>query len=729
MDNPDLLDQPGRKAMDKKKKGPANLEEAGRLISELSSEVADCRFELSRQCEETRDCTTQEIEDFKKVLEDNTLTSTFAQQKILEICQQHGTTLRSGLMEEIKTVISNVEKVIRADLDPFKETVKEFISKQTELNEHYKSITKSTSKDLEMLTETAKIEVSQLGEQCIILNEKLNRTNDAFGTRCEKIHTNFSDRLTFLEEEFGSKIDQNSHKAEDIDKRQSQAIDDLEALATSTRSWAEDMFKKTVINCESQLNTLRYQHTNLLANLDVRTVAIEDVIAEVENIPTRRVDWIVKDVSSKLQEMTKQSTDESPMFWRSPKFEAAGAHDLRMDLQFLRPPEIQSMLSESSLGPQGDCTVTLHGDKGMFMVFRVYVGKAFMQLEHTFDADHPSCSSKIVCFIKDQINQEQDSLTVGFEVLEAIRAVPKEVTTELAIKQEKRAGREPCSSQMGGSVVSHRYLNHRMLDIVQDQVNLIRSSMVRRIEWKIEKAGMLRRCFPEGESLCSSTFEAAGVDNLQLVFYPSGIQGAREGFCSYFLYCPAGTMLKCYLSVGKQRREARTACDRPGFSGRSNFCRFDSCTEMGEDSVLLVLEIDEAQQNIKDVLSHRPKVSAVQTSVDGSRFEGTSTLSTEKDPGSPVLPEKIESNVRLQRVPGNKQLQETRQLPSIWTSQPKADVLETLEGYHSFSSFHELQKRPTTGKQKLYAGVAWKSDPKPQPLSARSVDRYNMYAS
>ena len=31
--------------------------------------------------------------------------------------------------------------------------------------------------------------------------------------------------------------------------------------------------------------------------------------------------------------------------------------------------------------------------------------------------------------------------------------------------------------------------------------------------------------------------------------------------------------------------------------------------------------------------------------------------------------------------PGGKTLQETRQLPSIWTSIPKADVFEALEGH------------------------------------------------
>ncbi|CAJ1355589.1 unnamed protein product [Effrenium voratum] len=269
-----------------------------------------------------------------------------------------------------------------------------------------------------------------------------------------------------------------------------------------------------------------------------------------------------------------------------------------------------------------------------------------------------------------------------------------------------------------------------MLDIVQDQVDLIRSGMVRRIEWRLEKASQLRKCFPENECLCSTTFEAAGVDDLQLVFYPSGFSGAREGFCSFFLHCPAGSMIKCWLSVGKQRREAKCAFDKPGYFGRTNFCRFDNSIEP-DDTVLLVLEIDEAQWNIEEPLSHQPKVSTVSTKHGVSLVDEELSLIPASPEGAfTPIPEKVDSRLSRQRVPGAKTLQETRQLPSIWTSVPKADVFEALEGYRTFNDLKTPRRPGSTGNSRK-GGVAWK-DPHPQPPhSSRqpNPNRYLMYAS
>merc|ERR1719464_689855 len=109
------------------------------------------------------------------------------------------------------------------------------------------------------------------------------------------------------------------------------------------------------------------------------------------------------------------------------------------------------------------------------------------------------------------------------------------------------------------------------------------SRMVRRIEWRLEQAAMLRKYFKDGESICSTPFDAAGLQSLQFVFYPCGYLGAKEGFCSLFLYCPCGSLLKCWLTVGKARRETRMSNEQQGFLGRTNFCRFDSCLDGTDD--------------------------------------------------------------------------------------------------------------------------------------------------
>merc|ERR1719253_1832634 len=104
---------------------------------------------------------------------------------------------------------------------------------------------------------------------------------------------------------------------------------------------------------------------------------------------------------------------------------------------------------------------------------------------------------------------------------------------------------------------------------------------------------MLRRCFPVDECMCSKPFNAAGVENMQLIFYPSGYHGSTDGFCSLFLFGPAGATLRCFLFAGGQKREASHYFREPGAFGRTNFCRYEACMDDVEDTVLLALEVEE----------------------------------------------------------------------------------------------------------------------------------------
>jgi len=286
-----------------------------------------------------------------------------------------------------------------------------------------------------------------------------------------------------------------------------------------------------------------------------------------------------------------------------------------------------------------------------------------------------------------------------------------------------------------GKLVSYRYLNHRMLDLVQNQVELMRSRMVRRIEWRVEQASALRRCFPEGECLCSTSFEAAGIEGLQLVFYPSGYVGARDGYCSFFLHCPAGSFLRCWLSIGKQRREGRLSFERPGFYGRTNFCRFEFCIDTSEDIVLLVLEIDEAQQNVTETMSHALAPTAAAASVETQArstspgLPGLCPGGVAVECGSP-LPERVDSSMKFRRNPGRSALEDVRQLPSIWTSRPQANLAEALEGFHTFN---DLKARKAPGSGRRAPSSAGCRGDTATPLSsaapAHPAQKYIMYAS
>jgi len=530
-------------------------------------------------------------------------------------------------------------------------------------------------------------------------------------------------------QELKARTDQGDEKYLQMDRE----LNKLTAQVEHNRQHIEDVLKRSSDGLAAVVSDLSETHGQHLERLDLKADELDRLVSQVENLPTRRIDWRIQDANRQLATMALQNDMRtSPPNWVSPFFEAAGCDKLQMELRFLRPSEIQANQEEDSVAIRGDCVLELKADPGLFLVCRLYIGTAFVQLEHSFADGQPFCT-KPVCYIRDQIDPNDGSLVLGLEILEAVRSVQREDRLKMLPPAEEPVSNEP---QLDGAVVTHRYINHRMLDLVQNQVDLIRSEKVRRIEWRLEKASQMRRCFPEGECLCSTTFEAAGVDHLQLVFYPSGYTGVREGFCSFFLHCPAGALLKFWLAAGKERREAKVAFEKPGFFGRTNFCRFESCIEPTDDTILLVLEIEEAQQNTAELLSHQTKVSTVSTKQAANQIEDhvASVTALNQDLNTPP-PEKMSSSLRLQKVPGNKALQETRQLPSIWTSVPKADIAETLEGYHSFNELKA--KRPLTsgmmrnsGKQN---GVAWKDPHPPPPMTARQQQspnnhRYLMYA-
>merc|ERR1719436_897591 len=119
-----------------------------------------------------------------------------------------------------------------------------------------------------------------------------------------------------------------------------------------------------------------------------------------------------------------------------------------------------------------------------------------------------------------------------------------------------------------------------------DRVN---SRLIGRVEWRLEQVMFLQRCFPRGERLCSVVFSAANINGLQFVFYPCGSMDARDNYCSLFVHCPERAELKCWLSVGKQRREAYRS--HPNSIGRSNFCLTEGCIDRATDTLTLALEI------------------------------------------------------------------------------------------------------------------------------------------
>eukprot|EP00929_Paragymnodinium_shiwhaense_P055284 TRINITY_DN27706_c0_g1_i3.p1 TRINITY_DN27706_c0_g1~~TRINITY_DN27706_c0_g1_i3.p1 ORF type:complete len:724 (-),score=228.40 TRINITY_DN27706_c0_g1_i3:378-2549(-) len=408
---------------------------------------------------------------------------------------------------------------------------------------------------------------------------------------------------------------------------------------------ADKMRKKTKAELLDALQKLREQAEAHLGDLDKETATLRDAVAETENISTRRVDWVIKNASKVLKEQgvapplnTSASGDASNSSkagparrsWFSPKFNMCGSHGLQLELHLFGGPTLRGNDTD------GDTAVSLWACKGENMHFRLHVGKKYETLDQSFSAHMPASTNRF-CWIKDQIDPLDDTLRVSVEILE-----------------------------------SHRRIDHIIEaplypPAVENHVQLMKSRMVRNVEWRVEHASKLPLCFPSGEALCSCHFNAAGVEGLQFVLYPSGYKGASEGFISMFLSGPAGCTLKCWLAIGAQRRECKHTFDQPGAFGRTNFCRFDTVVDEAEDVLIIRLEVDEA--------SFESKAQGDRELLDGSKTSPVPSLV------------KLVANAG-KPCPG---LEDTRMLPSLWTTAFQSNLPTNASAPDGMHTFEELR--------------------------------------
>lgn len=479
-----------------------------------------------------------------------------------------------------------------------------------------------------------------------------------------------------------AELEERAKKQNERDARQEAAIyEALEKLGFDVKESAMSTMNQSSQRTDevaSDLDTFRTDAQQRIETMEGEFKMFKDAVAEVENLSTRRVDWIIKNASRRLKEATDKASLHTS--WFSPKFNAAGMEGLQLEFQLYRKadPPVEDELA-------GDCAVFLWASRGANLVYRLHIGSKNQTLEKVFNGRVPY-GTKRLCFLKDQVNKENDTLRVSVEILEAIR----EVEHNVAATSEAEEKANPFAARALESVVQYRrHVNNRLFDQVKQQVDIMQSRMVRKVEWRLEQASALKRCFPAGEPICSTTFNAAGIEGMQLVFYPSGYSGSTEGFCSLFLFAPAGVTLRCSLWAGGQRRDANHTFEDAGAFGRTNFCRLETAMDEETDSVLLALDIEEAHQDVQATMAYpslQPGDRRTQSELEGS------------------LPKSVNSVVKLSRVPGKVPpgMDATCLLPSLWTSKSLGDTLAPADGLHSFD---ELAGKKGGGRGRNFAAT------------------------
>jgi len=465
-------------------------------------------------------------------------------------------------------------------------------------------------------------------------------------------------------------------------------IGKLQDMLNEFKAGAASDSGKVALEAAKQLQEYGEGADRRLDHLEDEARRMRGAMSEVENVPTRRVEWVIQKASKCLRpaDPSKSSLHTS---WFSPKFDAAGGHGLQIELQRFKATEPPVDGQEA-----GDLAVYLWACKGTSMVFRLFIGdKVTPAFEKNFNGRVPYGTGRL-CFLRDQINKEDDTLKIGLEVLELVREVEHvlKASPDAAMPEASPVSETPASKVLDASMFFRRTTNFRVAEQVEHQIELMKSRMIRKIEWRLEHASILKRSFPKGHAICSLPFNAAGVDGLQLVFYPSGYSGASDGFCSFFLYGPAGATLKCWLWAGSKKRETSHSFDEPGAFGRTNFCLYDGIIDEVADTVTLMLEIEDAEQDIRAATAH-PVVECGDRRTE-DEIQGKS-------------PQAIESIVKLTRKPGegvktaanSAKFEDIKVLPSLWTSIGVSDKEKIPEGAHTFEEVKSGRTRPNAGQR------------------------------
>lgn len=466
--------------------------------------------------------------------------------------------------------------------------------------------------------------------------------------------------------------------------------------------------EEVAATAEANRAALAEYNRQRLVQLDGETAQLREGLREVENVSTRRVEWVIKNAAEMIRPPPEGwSAEKSYRSFQSPKFNGAGAWGMQFELQFFAGRRKSAVEEAKDPGRnEGNLALHLWACKGTRLAFKAFIGDRAMPLDKKFNGLSPASTGRM-CWLNEAINKEDGTLRVGVEFLEAMREVeypsrmpppplsltgkaPEEidgVMKAIAALAGEEEEKEPDENSLPGSMCYMRHLSNRVMEQVKEQVSGMESRMIRKIQWLVQNASKLREHFQWGQAMCSPCFSAAGVENMQFALYPSGYGQITEGFCSLFLYANAGVTLHCFLSMGaegKQAREVQHTWDKPGAYGRTNFCLFDKVVDLQDDTILITLEIEEAKQEVCTPWTHQESAKGVATDKDLS-----SIVKLTRNPGKTP-------NGRPNGRQGKMDTEMT--LQSIWISKSFVEQgqasSEIPEGFHSFDEV--LNRRPMT---------------------------------
>jgi len=260
----------------------------------------------------------------------------------------------------------------------------------------------------------------------------------------------------------------------------------------------------------------------------------------------KKAEWTITDFSSKARDLEKGKS-----LW-SPKFKAAGLDG--MQLEFFPKGREKTTFD-------GFCSLFLWAPDGTKLKFQLWVGSSLRAPDEEEYNGRIGHGHSNFCPLEPQINKQNDSVTVGVDILD--------FQTSWQVGQN-------------GLTLHSRSLEH----LVSKEVDVMRSSSLERCVWRIKNMSKQIKELPQGASMWSPIFTAAGIREILLEFYPNGSTNTtKEGFCAFYIRCPEGVSMVVTLFVGSVRKgPIKTTFDCLTGKGLPDFCLLSD--QIGEDDTL-----------------------------------------------------------------------------------------------------------------------------------------------
>jgi hypothetical protein len=330
------------------------------------------------------------------------------------------------------------------------------------------------------------------------------------------------------DEDLTFKVDQLSYKIHDSDEKHKK-------LMACVQSEARDLHKRLV--------ALKERALKKDADQDARSF---------DDTWTRVIEWEITNCSERFRKMQR---DESIY---SPEFSIMGFSNIQLEF-FPKGRESTNL--------DGFCSLFLWCDGGVRVKYQLRVG------EYTAAPDEDDYKNRMghghsnFCLLAAQIDPSTDSIKVGVEVLSIVGEIEQPGGIRLhAVSPEK---------------------------LILQEASLLKHRDMECIEWTIKDIKRRIREVPQGLALCSPLFSACGVTEMLMEFYPNGIKDStKEGYCGFYLRCPAQTSLIITLFVGSSNKgPIKTDFDGNAAKGLPEFCKLQDQLVEGTPDLIVGIKL------------------------------------------------------------------------------------------------------------------------------------------